>query len=155
MLKIRFVGGVVAGLLLDAVGGIDELSSADETTLTHIEGVGPRIAASVVAWFQSDHNRNVLRKLREAGLQFGVERVEAVGAQPFADKTFVITGTLPSLTRDEAKAIIEQHGGKVTGSVSKKTDYLLAGEKAGSKLTKARNLDVSIVDEAWLQQQIA
>lgn len=147
---IRFVGSTVAGLLLDEVGSIDALAQADEERLTAIEGVGPRIAASVVAWFQSDHNQSVLHKLREAGLQFAIERVETVGVQPFAGKTFVITGTLPTLKRDEAKAIIEAAGGKVTGSVSKNTDYLLAGEKAGSKLAKAEKLGVEVVDEQWL-----
>ncbi len=147
---IRFVGSTVAGLLLDEVGSIDALAQADQARLTAIEGVGPRIAASVIAWFQSEHNQNVLRKLREAGLQFAIERVEPAGAQPFEGKTFVITGTLPTLKRDAAKAIIEAAGGKVTGSVSKNTDYLLAGEKAGSKLTKAEQLGVTVVDEAWL-----
>ncbi len=150
---IRFVGSTVAGLLLDEVGSIDALAEANEEQLTAIEGVGPRIAASVIAWFQSEHNQKVLQKLREAGLQFVVERVEAADSQPFEGKTFVITGTLPTLKRNEAKAIIEAAGGKVSGSISKKTDYLLAGAKAGSKLTKAEKLGVTVVDEAWLTAQ--
>lgn len=150
---IRYVGGVVAGLLLDHFGSIDALATASADQLEEIEGVGPQIAKSVVAWFANERNQALLARLREAGLNFSVEKVEANDtAQPFAGLTFVITGTLPTLKRNEAKAIIEQHGGKVTGSVSKKTDYLLAGEKAGSKLTKAEKLGVPVVDETTFYQ---
>ena len=152
---IRFVGSTVAGLLLDELGGIDALAEASEEQLAEINGVGPRIAASVVAWFANERNRVLLERLRAAGLQFVAERVEPVGEQPLAGKTFVITGTLPTMGRNEAKALIEQHGGKVTGSVSKNTDYLLAGEKAGSKLAKAEKLEIPVLDEVGLQTLIS
>ena len=148
---IRFVGGVVAGLLLDEVESIDALAEATEEQLAEINGVGPRIAASVIAWFASERNQALLGKLRDAGLTFSAERTEPVGAQPFAGKVFVITGTLPTMGRNEAKTLIESNGGKVTGSVSRKTDYLLAGEKAGSKLKKAETLEITILSEESLK----
>jgi DNA ligase (NAD+) len=153
-LGIRFVGAVVAGLLLDAVGSIEALATADQEALEAIEGVGPQTAASVVEWFADERHQQLLAKLRAAGLQFNVEQSEPAG-NALAGLTFVITGTLPSLSRNEAKALVEQHGGKVTGSVSKNTDYLLAGEKAGSKLAKAEKLNVPVVDEATLQSMIS
>lgn len=149
-LGIRFVGNVVAGLLLGALGSIDALSAAAAADLEAIEGIGPQTAAAVVAWFGDERNQGVLAKLRQAGLRFAVERAP-VRADTLAGKSFVLTGTLPSLTRDEAKALIEAHGGKVTGSVSGKTDYVVAGENAGSKLTKAQALGVTILDEAGLR----
>jgi DNA ligase (NAD+) len=137
-LGIRFVGGVVANLLLDAVGGIDALAASTQERLEEIEGIGPGTAVNIVTWFADPRNRRLLEKFRAAGLPFTVEKaVDADQPQPLAGQTFVITGTLPTLKRGEAKELIEQFGGKVTGSVSKKTDYLLAGEKAGSKLKKA------------------
>lgn len=155
-LGIRFVGSVVAGLLLDALGGIDELAAATQEELESIEGIGPGTAVSVTTWFANEKNRAVLEKLRKAGLQFAKLRPAAATAQPtpLAGLTFVITGTLPTLSRDEAKALIEAHGGKVTGSVSKHTDYLLAGENAGSKLAKAQQLSVPILDEDALRQML-
>jgi DNA ligase (NAD+) len=151
-LGIRFVGGVVAGLLLDATGSIDALAQADVQTLQAIDGIGPQTAEAVVSWFSDERHRRLLQKLRDAGLNFAIQRAEAVADAPLAGKTFVITGTLPSMSRDEAKALIERHGGKVTGSVSQKTDYLLAGENAGSKMSKAEQLGVPIVDEAGLKR---
>jgi DNA ligase (NAD+) len=151
-LGIRFVGNVVAGLLLDELGSVDALAAATQEQLEAIEGIGPQTAASVVAWFQEPNNRNLLEKLREAGLQFEVEKVESTEPQSLAGKVFVITGTLPTMSRNEAKAYIESLGGKVTGSVSSKTDYLLAGEAAGSKLDKANKLGVTVLDEAQLRQ---
>lgn len=148
-LGIRFVGSVVSGLLLDALGGIDALAEADQETLEGIEGIGPQTAASVVEWFADERHRQLLEKLRQAGLKFNVDKAETTG-NSLEGLTFVITGTLHSLSRDQAKALIEQHGGKVTGSVSSKTDYLLAGEKAGSKLAKAEKLEVPLLDEAGL-----
>jgi DNA ligase (NAD+) len=154
-LGIRFVGNVVAGLLLDALGSIDAIAAAGQERLEAIEGVGPQTAAAVVAWFDEQPNRQLLEKLRAAGLRFEVEKQQTSGPQPLAGLTFVITGTLPSLSRDEAKALIEQYGGKVTGSVSSKTDYLLAGEAAGSKLDKAQKLGVPILDEGQLREMLA
>ena len=154
-LGIRFVGNVVAGLLLDALGSIDAIAAAGQERLEAIEGVGPQTAAAVVAWFDEQPNRQLLEKLRTAGLRFEVEKQQTSGPQPLAGLTFVITGTLPSLSRDEVKALIEQYGGKVTGSVSSKTDYLLAGEAAGSKLDKAQKLGVPILDEGQLREMLA
>jgi len=153
-LGIRFVGNVVANLLVDELGGIDSLAEADQGRLEEIEGIGPQTAVSVIQWFANERNRQVLDKLRRAGLTFAVEKTAESEdtPQPFAGLTFVITGTLPTWSRDEAKAYIEARGGKVTGSVSGNTDYLLAGEKAGSKLTKAEKLDVPVIDEDRLRQ---
>ncbi|GAB4149883.1 MAG: NAD-dependent DNA ligase LigA [Candidatus Promineifilaceae bacterium] len=153
-LGIRFVGSVVAGLLLDALGSIEALSTATAAQLEAIEGVGPQTAAAVVTWFGNERNQAVLAKLRQAGLRFAVEKMPR-RADTLAGKSFVLTGTLPSLTRDEAKALIEAHGGKVVGSVSGKTDYVVAGENAGSKLTKAQTLGVTILDEAGLRALLA
>jgi DNA ligase (NAD+) len=153
-LGIRFVGNVVAGLLLDELGSLDALAAANQERLEAIEGIGPQTAAAVVGWFREQPNLLLLEKLRAAGLQFEVEKKETAGPQPLAGLTFVITGTLPSLSRDEASALIEEHGGKVTGSVSGKTDYLLAGEAAGSKLDKAQKLGVAIIDEEQLRAML-
>ena len=150
-LGIRFVGWVVARLLLGAIGSIDALSQASEEDLVRIEGVGPQTAASVVAWFRDERHRALLEKLRVAGLNFASES-ERFGAQPFNGLTFVVTGTLPTFSRDEVKEFIEVRGGKVSGSVSSRTDYLVAGESAGSKLDKARSLGTKIVDEAKLRE---
>jgi DNA ligase (NAD+) len=153
-LGIRFVGNVVAGLLLDELGSIDAIAAASREQLEGIAGIGPQTAAAVVGWFEEEPNRQLLEKLRAAGLQFEVEKQETTAPQSLAGLTFVITGTLPSLSRNEAKALIEEYGGKVTGSVSSKTDYLLAGEAAGSKLDKAQSLGVAILDEAQLQAML-
>lgn len=150
-LGIRFVGSVVASLLIRSLGSIDAIAAASAEELQQIEGVGPQIAASVKAWFANEKNHRLLEKLRVAGLKLSIQPTEPQqGAQLLSGLTFVITGTLPTMSRDEATALIENHGGKVTGSVSKKTDYLLAGEAAGSKLAKASELDVTVIDEATL-----
>lgn len=150
-LGIRFVGNVVAALLIHSLGSIDSITLANEDELQLIEGIGPQTALSVAAWFRSERNLALLAKLRAAGLGLESEAEE----QPAGDRllsglTFVLTGTLPTLTRDEALEFIERHGGKATGSVSKKTDYVVAGEAAGSKLAKARALNVTVIDEAGL-----
>jgi DNA ligase (NAD+) len=146
------VGSVVAGLLIDEFGSIDVLAEASQERLEEVEGIGPGTAVSVTTWFADERHRALLEKFRQAGLKFEAEKPDAVatGSDSLAGLTFVITGTLPSLSRDEAKALIEAHGGKVTGSVSKNTNYLLAGEKAGSKLTKAESLGVTIINESEL-----
>jgi DNA ligase (NAD+) len=150
-LGIRFVGGVVAGLLISSLGSLDAIAAAGAERLEEIEGVGPRTAVSVAAWFANDGNRALIEKLRAAGLSLAAEnQPPAVSSARLAGRTFVITGTLPSLSRDEASALIIAHGGKVSGSVSKKTSYVLAGESAGSKLTKAQELGVAVIDEAAL-----
>jgi DNA ligase (NAD+) len=150
-LGIRFVGGVVAGLLLSALGSIDAIAAASADDIDAIEGIGPQTAATVVAWFAEPRNQVVLTKLRQAGLQFSAENA-APQSDSLAGLTFVITGTLPTLSRDQATELIQAHGGKVTGSVSKKTDYLVAGESAGSKLEKAMALKVPVIDEDGLRR---
>lgn len=151
-LGIRFVGETMADLLLSAFGSMMALAEATPEQLQAVDGVGPQTAVSVCAWFNKAQNQTMLAKLQEAGLNFAIEQPNVTEQLPdtFAGKTFVITGTLPTLSRNEAKALIEAHGGKVTGSVSKKTDYLLAGEKAGSKLSKAEALGVPVLSEADL-----
>ena len=151
-LGIRFVGGVVAELLLAAFGSIDALAAAPAEALEEVDGIGPQIALSVTDWFADPRSLRLLGRFRAAGLTFAAAAPAApAGGRPLDGLTFVITGTLPSMSRDEAKAFIETHGGKVTGSVSKRTHYLVAGESAGSKLTKAQALGVAILDEAALR----
>ena len=155
-LGIRFVGSVVAGLLINEFGSIDALAEADQARLEEVEGIGPGTAVSVTTWFADERHRALLEKFRAAGLQFAAEKpAVGTGSGKLEGLTFVITGTLPTLSRDEAKALIEAHGGKVTGSVSKNTHFLLAGEKAGSKLSKAESLGVAIIDEARLNEMLA
>ena len=156
-LGIRFVGSVVAELLIKTLGGIDEIGAASQEVLEQIEGIGPQTAVAVVNWFGNERNQRVLEKLRVAGLLFVRETTAeevVASATVLAGKSFVITGTLPTMSRDEAKTFIERYGGKVTGSVSRKTDYLVAGEKAGNKLSKAQTLGISILDEAGLQKLV-
>ncbi|MCB8991437.1 MAG: NAD-dependent DNA ligase LigA [Ardenticatenaceae bacterium] len=155
-LGIRFVGEVMAGLLVDQLGNLDAIAAASQEELEAIEGIGPETAVSVITWFANEKNRRVLEKLRAAGLQFAKAAPALDEQQPatLAGLTFVITGTLPTMSRDEAKAFIEAHGGKVTGSVSKNTNYLLAGEKAGSKLSKAQQLGVPIISEDDLKDML-
>ena len=154
-LGIRYVGSTVAGLIVDARPSIDALRRASQEELEDIEGVGPRIAESIVEWFKRPANQALIDKLRRAGVTLTVSPPsdrETEHPQPLAGLTFVITGTLPTWSREEAKAFIEQHGGKVTGSVSQKTNYLVVGEKAGGKLAKAESLGVPILDEEGLKQ---
>ncbi len=154
-LGIRFVGSVVAGVLVDSLGSLDAIAAADAETLQAIDGIGPRTAVSVAAWFANEGNRTLIEKLRAAGLSLAAERQPpAVSSAQLAGKSFVITGTLPTLSRDEASALIVEHGGKVSGSVGKKTSYVLAGESAGSKLAKAQELGVAVIDEAALLAMI-
>ncbi|HFQ94721.1 MAG TPA: NAD-dependent DNA ligase LigA [Anaerolineae bacterium] len=153
-LGIRYVGSVVAPLLIRQFGGIDELAAATQEQLEEIEGIGPNTAVAITAWFSLPRNRELLEKFRRAGLRFQAEPTESETADTLAGLTFVITGTLPGMTRPEARAFIERHGGKVTGSVSKKTSYLLAGEKAGSKLAKAKALGIPTLTLADLQKMV-
>ena len=149
-LGIRFVGNVVAELVMAQFDSLHELKEADLETLSEIEGVGPKIAEALVSYFRLEPNRILLQSLAGLGVSLAdptVEREADEQSQPFAGKTFVITGTLPTLSRAQAKTRIEAWGGKVTGSVSAKTDFLLAGEKAGSKLNKAKQLGVPILAE--------
>jgi DNA ligase (NAD+) len=152
-LGVRFVGGVVASLLLDNLGGIDQLALASQEELELIEGIGPETASNTVAWFAQDDNQDLIRKLRNAGLNFALDTDSATNTR-LEGLTFVITGTLPSMSRQEAKALIEASAGKVTGSVSRRTDYLLAGDSAGSKLNKAEQLGIPIIDETGLKNMV-
>lgn len=147
-LGIRNVGEATARDLARHFGQLDALLAADAEALQQVPDVGPVVAASIVAFFRESHNRVIIDRLLAAGLVW--QESEGVSAVPqvFSGKTLVLTGTLPTLKRDEAKAMIEAAGGKVAGSVSKKTDYVVAGEEAGSKLEKARELGVTVVDEA-------
>jgi DNA ligase (NAD+) len=147
-LGIRNVGEATARDLARHFGQLDALLAADAEALQQVPDVGPVVAASIVAFVKESHNRVIIDRLLAAGLVW--QESEGVSAVPqvFSGKTLVLTGTLPTLKRDEAKAMIEAAGGKVAGSVSKKTDYVVAGEEAGSKLEKARELNVTVIDEA-------
>lgn len=148
-LGIREVGTVTAQNLAGHFGFLDRLMAASKDELVAIRDVGDIVAEHIVNFFAEEHNRDVIQQLRDAGVTF--EEKEPVTADedaPLAGKVAVITGTLSDMTRDDAKAALEALGAKVTGSVSAKTDFLVAGEKAGSKLTKAQNLGVEVLDEA-------
>jgi DNA ligase (NAD+) len=148
-LGIRFVGERTASFLAEAFGDLDAISRADLDVLQEAEEVGPRVAEAIFQFFLEQRNQQLVERLREAGLQFTYQSKRPKGG-PLTGKTFVLTGTLPNLSRDEAKRLIEAAGGKVAGSVSKKTSYLVAGEDAGSKLAKAVELGVPVVTEEEL-----
>ena len=147
-LGIRFVGERTAELLAQEFGSIDALMAATAEELERVEEVGPRISQAILEFFSAAANRALVASLKNAGVDMTAEK-KARSAQ-LAGLTFVLTGTLPTLTRDEAKQKIEAAGGKTAGSVSKKTSYVVAGEEAGSKLDKARELKVPVIDEAGL-----
>jgi DNA ligase (NAD+) len=150
-LGIREVGEATARDLAKAFGTIDALREATTEQLAEVDGVGPIVAQHIVAWFADERAIAELAELQELGVTFRAVETTVVDAQSeITGKTFVITGTLPTLKRSEAKARILAAGGKVTGSVSAKTDFLVAGDAAGSKLDKARALDVPVLDEAAL-----
>ena len=150
-LGILHVGAGVAKALCRSFRDMDQLMDASEEQLVAIDDVGEVIAASVHHWFGHPENRKLIEVLRKAGLNFeSALYQDAAAAGPLAGRSLVLTGTLPNLKRHEAAAKIEAAGGKVVGSVSKKTDYLVAGEAAGSKLTKAKKLSISVIDEAKL-----
>ena len=151
-LGIRHVGATIADLLATGFGDLDSLIEADVRTIADVEGVGPTIAESVAGFFSDPRNRAEVDRLVELGLRWKAPKRRAAAAAPtgpLLGKTFVLTGTL-SQPRDHFKERIQEAGGKVTGSVSKKTDYLVAGESAGSKLTRAQKLEVPVLDEAGL-----
>ena len=155
-LGIREVGEATAAGIAAHFGNLAEVISATEDDLQRVQDVGPVVAARLRAFLSEKHNLEVIARLQK----YGVVWAEADPAQAHADgalmgKTFVITGTLPTMTRDEAKELIQSAGGKVTGSVSSKTDYLVAGEKAGSKLIKAEKLEIAILDETALQNLVS
>jgi DNA ligase (NAD+) len=150
-LGILHVGAGVAKALARRYATFDDLRQASLEELTNTDDVGEIIAKSVHHWFREPRQLELVEKLRRAGLNFNSSLASAkTEGGALAGKTFVITGTLPTLKREEAAAKIEAAGGKVTSSVSKSTDYLLMGEDAGSKLDKARKLGIKIIDEAEL-----
>jgi DNA ligase (NAD+) len=153
-LGIEGVGGTVAALLVSYFSSLDALRLATVEQLEEIDGIGPKIARNVVEWFAQDHSQRVLQKMKDGGVRWQAEQ-QQLESSVLDGLKFVLTGTLPTLTRDEAGALIEAHGGRVTSSVSKKTNYLVAGESAGSKLTKAEKLGIPVLSEDGLHDLIA
>jgi DNA ligase (NAD+) len=154
-LGVRFVGEETAKLLAEHFGTIDRLLGASAEDFASVFGIGERTATAIATWFQSEQNRALVQELSTLGLQMehaGTALADVI--TPVHGKTFVITGTLPTMKRDEAKDLIQRYGGKVAGSVSKKTDFVLAGEEAGSKLEKAQELGVKVITEQELLQMI-
>jgi len=154
-LGIRFVGERTAWLLAETFGSLERIAEADLDTLQLAPEVGPKVAESIYQFFREPHNRELIKGLLEAGLRWEYRPArKRAGALPLEGKTFVLTGTLASLTREEAKERIEAAGGKVTGSVSKLTSYVVAGESPGSKLDKAQALGIPIIDENELLKML-
>jgi DNA ligase (NAD+) len=149
---IRQVGQKAAKVLARRYSNLEKLLAAPEEELTLIPDVGPITAKNLTDWFKNPQSQHQIELLRAAGVSF--ESAETVLDTRFSGKTFVLTGSLESFTRDEAAAIIESFGGKSSGSVSKKTSYVLAGDAAGSKLTKARDLGVPVIDENEFKEMI-
>lgn len=149
-LGIRHVGEATAKDLARHFGGIDRIMDASVDQLLQVNDVGPVVAQSIRTFFDQPHNREVVEQLRAAGVSWPEGEGSQNTPQPLLGKTFVLTGTFPTLKRDDAKALLEAAGAKVAGSVSKKTDYVVAGEEAGSKLDKARELGVAVIDEAGM-----
>jgi len=151
-LGIRYVGVGVAELILQHFGGLADLMAAPIEELSTVEGVGPRIAGSIHDWFALPQNQSLVRKLQDAGVRVAEPPVPfPSGEKRLSGLTFVITGTLPNFSREQAEDFIKQNGGKVTGSVSGKTSYVVVGEAPGSKIDKARQLNVPIIDELQLK----
>ncbi|MCA0452698.1 MAG: NAD-dependent DNA ligase LigA [Chloroflexi bacterium] len=152
-LGIEGVGGVVAGVLADRFGSLEALENASVEAIDDIEGIGPILAIGIAGWFQEPRHKQLLDKFKAAGINpQNAEKV--VAGDSLAGSTFVLTGTLPTLSREQAEALIESHGGKISGSVSKKTSYVLMGDTPGSKADKARTLGVPIISEEQLLEMI-
>ena len=155
-LGIRHVGETTAKDLARHFGALDRIMDASVEQLLEVDDVGPIVAQSIRTFFDEPHNREVVGQLRACGIRWPEHQGEAdTSPKPLAGKTFVLTGSLPTLTREAAKEMLEAAGAKVAGSVSKKTDYVVAGEEAGSKLDKARELGIAILDEAGLRALLA
>jgi DNA ligase (NAD+) len=146
-LGIRHVGEHAARLLAEHFGSLDALMNATEEELTQIPGIGPETAHEVVEFFARPENRQVIEKLRAAGVRMEEERKRPAGAAPFAGMTFVFTGELERYTRDEAEALVRALGGRATSSVSRATTYVVAGPGAGSKLQRAQELGIPVLNE--------
>ena len=151
-LGIRNIGSASAKLLCEKFGGLDEIINASSEQIAEIDGFGEVMAKSVCTAFRDEHLLSVINKLRSVGVNTSYEKSQVDNR--FEGMTFVLTGTLPTMKRDEAKELIEKYGGKASGSVSKKTSYVLAGEEAGSKLTKAQQLGIRIISEDEFLQMI-
>jgi DNA ligase (NAD+) len=150
------VGEVMAADLAAEFGDLEALQDASRERLQEIAGVGPNIAEAIVDWFSRKPNRRLLERFRRQGIQPKFSRaIRPSAASPLRGKTFVLTGVLKKYTRGQAKALIEEHGGKVTGSVTKKTDFLVLGEDPGSKLQKAKTLNIPVLDETALENMIS
>ena len=156
-LGIRHVGETTAKDLARHFGRLDALLAADEQALLQVPDVGPVVASSIRHFLEEPHNREVIERLRAHGVTWPESdgAVDSMAPQPLAGKTFVLTGTLPGMSRDQAKELLEAAGAKVAGSVSKKTDYVVAGAEAGSKLEKAQALGVAVLDEAGMLELLA
>jgi DNA ligase (NAD+) len=154
-LGIRFVGEQTSGILAGDFGSIDAIEDATEDELKASEGIGPEVAASVRLFFAQPANVKMIERLRKAGVDVTAPKRARISGGALAGKTFVLTGTLPTLTREQATEIIVAAGGKVTGSVSKKTDYVVAGTEPGSKLTKAQELGIAILDEQGFKSLVS
>jgi DNA ligase (NAD+) len=153
-LGIQFVGERTAAILAETFGSIDEIKDAGMETLQQAEEVGPKVAHSIRRFFDEPRNFELIERLRQAGLTFTAPKKAKRAAGPLEGKSLVLTGTLPAWSREEAKEKIEAAGGKVSGSVSKKTHFVVAGEAAGSKLDKARELGIDIIDESALRKML-
>lgn len=154
-LGIPFVGERTAQLLAADLGSLDALIEASEARLQLVDEIGPKVSQSIQKFFAEPHNQELVKRLRDAGLKMESDGPRRPPAGPFVGMTFVLTGTLPGLEREEAKAMIEAAGGKVTGSVSKKTSVVVAGEEAGSKLAKAHELGIPVWDKDQLLERIS
>ena len=152
-LGIRHVGSKASKLLARKYKNIDNLMKAEFEDLSQINDIGPIVANSIIEFFSQEQTQDLIQKLKEAGVNTEAKEEENIDNR-FEGKTFVLTGTLENYTRGEASNQIEKLGGKTSGTVSKKTDYVLAGEEAGSKLTKAQNLRVTILTEAQFQEMV-
>jgi DNA ligase (NAD+) len=151
---IRLIGQRAAKLLAEHFGSIDNLAHANFEQITAIHEIGDKMAQSVVNFFKQEQSKDTIEKLKSAGVNLKSKKQEKGKDSRFEGLTFVLTGTLVNYNRNEAKEIIEKFGGKVSGSVSKKTSYVLAGEEAGSKLDKANQLGIKVIDEVEFEQMI-
>jgi DNA ligase (NAD+) len=153
-LGIQFVGERTGQLLAEHFSSLEELAAASEEQLEEVPEVGPKVAASIVEFFSEPANRQLIKKLHKVGVHPTAEK-RMVKSQKLAGKSFVFTGGLANRSREEAGEIVQQHGGKVSGSVSKKTDYVVVGTDPGSKYDKAKELGVTILSESEFEKLLA
>jgi DNA ligase (NAD+) len=153
-LGIRGVGESVAGVLAAAFGDLEALADAGQSVLEDLEGIGPNTAQTIIDWFARPANKRLLKKLKQNGVWPQYKLAKEQQGDALSGLTFVITGTLPNLSRSEAKSLIESNGGKVTGGVSSRTDYLVVGESPGSKLDQAQSLGIPTLDEPGLRAML-